>query len=376
MTKLKEPAVENYSKAYARKTVAEFFSTYEAISGKQILSFSEISQVNMFVLQHLFANWQEETARLQSPYFDYQSREVREALTQFMNTVSQYISVKREHFEPLVMYAVKSTLQLLLAPQEFVTQLLHKTGTAVTINQLRETGKYIQLNKSLFSAFLLKLEALFTDKIPVDKAEEIWTQVYDEKKEEAENAELYLEMFSRKVPLYKEDFFNKQIPVQNPQVAPLIDNLHVDIEQFVKAANNKSPLSITQPLISVPPEQTKLTNEQLKAASLYEKFIKEQSTLNDRLKQETRSTLLDKHQKTKIKDIKSAISLNQRFSFTNVLFKGDNTLFNQALQELDQCVDYQSASYLLKQKYATQYNWDIQSEEAQAFFEVVERKFY
>jgi hypothetical protein len=133
MSKLKELALESYSKAYARKAVADFFSAHELMQGKQILTFTEISQVNMFVLQHLFTTWQEETAKLQSPYFDYQAYEVKEALGQFMNTVSKHIAIRREHFEPLVIYAVKSTLVLLLAPQEFFTQLIKKKALPLTL---------------------------------------------------------------------------------------------------------------------------------------------------------------------------------------------------------------------------------------------------
>jgi hypothetical protein len=165
----------------------------------------------------------------------------------------------------------------------------------------------------------------------------------------------------------------RSAPVEEKPIAPLVNNFSVDIEQFVKAVNN-SPVS--PPVTNVPTEPVKPVSDQAKAASLHEKFIREQVTLNDRLKQEPKPTLLDKHQKTRIQDIKSAISLNQRFLFINALFKGDNSVFNQALQEIDQCSDYQTASSLLKEKYATRYNWDMQSEEVQGLIEVIERKFY
>jgi hypothetical protein len=373
MSKLKEIALDNYSKAYTRKVVTEFFSAHELMQGKQILTFTEISQVNMFVLQHLFTTWQEETAKLQSPYFDYQAYEVKEALQQFMNTVSKHIAIRREHFEPLVSYAVKSTLTLLLSPEEFFAQLIRKEGFTINIAQLREVAKYIQINKTLFTSFLNRLSSVSDRELPLNQALSVLEEVCHERKDEAELPDYYLDIFSRTIPLYKEDLLESAAPAVEKPVAPVFNNMQVDIEQFVKAVNN-SPVS--PPVVNVPIEPVKPVSDQAKAASLHEKFMREQVTLNDRLKQEPKPTLLDKHQKTKIKDIKSAISLNQRFLFINALFKGDNTVFNQALQEIDQCPDYQTASSLLKEKYAAKYEWDMQSEEVQSLIDVVERKFY
>lgn len=374
MSKIKELALENYSKAYTRKVVAEFFTAHELIQGKQLLTFTEISQVNMFVLQHLFTTWQEETAKLQSPYFDYQAYEVKEALQQFMNTVSKHIAIRREHFEPLVNYAVKSTLVLLLAPQEFFTQLIKKEGFTINVSQLREVAKYIQINKALFNSFLNRLASEADNEVPVKQALTVLEEVCNVRKHEIELPDYYLDIFSGKIPVYPEDLFEKKLPVEEKPVMPVTSSLKVDIEQFVKAVNTSSP--VNSPAINVPAELIKPVSDQAKAASLHEKFIREQITINDRLKQEPKPTLLDKHQKTKIQNIKSAISLNERFLFINALFKGDNTAFNQALQDIDQCPDYQTASSLLKERYAAKYNWDMQSEEVNSFIEVVERKFY
>jgi hypothetical protein len=238
---------------------------------------------------------------------------------------------------------------------------------------LREVAKYVQIHKALFNSFLNSLSGVADKELPVTQALAVLEEVCEARKEEIELPDYYLDIFSRKIPLYKEDLFEHIAPLEEKPVTQMINNLQVDIEQFVKAVNT-SP--VNPPAAQIPAEPIKTVSDQAKAASLHEKFIREQVTLNDRLKQEPKPTLLDKHQKTKIKDIKSAISLNQRFLFINALFKGDNTVFNQALQEVDQCPDYQTASSLLKEKYAEKYHWDMQSEEVNSFIEVVERKFY
>jgi hypothetical protein len=113
--------------------VAEFFSAHELMQGKQILSFTDISQVNMFVLQHLLPHGRRKQPNCKALTSTTRLMKVKEALQQFMNTVSKHIAIRREHFEPLVNYAVKSTLVLLLAPNEFFAQLIRKEGFTINI---------------------------------------------------------------------------------------------------------------------------------------------------------------------------------------------------------------------------------------------------
>lgn len=71
-----------------------------------------------------------------------------------------------------------------------------------------------------------------------------------------------------------------------------------------------------------------------------------------------------------VKDILSAISLNDRVQFINVLFNGDPNLFQQArmqlnsMETLDQAVDYITSTY----------NWDMGSQVVYRFMMAVRRK--
>ena len=71
-----------------------------------------------------------------------------------------------------------------------------------------------------------------------------------------------------------------------------------------------------------------------------------------------------------VKDILSAISLNDRVQFINVLFNGDPGLFQQAraqinaMETLDQAVEYVTSTY----------NWDMGSQVAYRFMMAVRRK--
>ena len=71
-----------------------------------------------------------------------------------------------------------------------------------------------------------------------------------------------------------------------------------------------------------------------------------------------------------VKDILSAISLNDRVQFINVLFNGDPSLFQQAraqinaMDTLDQAVEYVTSTY----------NWDMGSQVVYRFMMAVRRK--
>ena len=71
-----------------------------------------------------------------------------------------------------------------------------------------------------------------------------------------------------------------------------------------------------------------------------------------------------------VKDILSAISLNDRVQFINVLFNGDPAMFQQAraqlnaMETLDQAVEYITSTY----------NWDMGSQVVYRFMMAVRRK--
>src|SRR5689334_9328591 len=98
-------AIELYSRKALKPMLERNFGA-KTINGQQILSFCQIEQVNLFILQLLFDKWKEETSKLESPFFDFQNEQVKKALTTFMNVLSQHILVKKEDFSPLLLQAI------------------------------------------------------------------------------------------------------------------------------------------------------------------------------------------------------------------------------------------------------------------------------
>lgn len=97
--------------------------------------------------------------------------------------------------------------------------------------------------------------------------------------------------------------------------------------------------------------------------------------LNDQHKQEDDSSLASKLKKQAIPDLKAAIGLNQRFLFSNALFEGNMEAFNRVINEINHLESKEMADTFLRVQIIDKYQWDEESEEVLAFFELVERRF-
>ncbi|PLK43299.1 hypothetical protein [Emticicia sp. TH156] len=402
--KLNLSAVERYSKAYAAQLCNDFFAQNKVITGKQILSLSSIQQVNLLTIKALYEKWQADTERMRSPFFDFNAPEVEQALKNFMNVVSQFISVKREHFEPMLAQAVAETLVLILEPQTFFKELMRNLPDfRFTHQSVSGVVKYIQINKEILPQLLEKLngsEFVFANQAMA------WI---DEMPLQVESPEPYLALFAGKVPVpaeltsYKDEkapdhqntdaiasFFeaelNKPVIEQKietpiPEAAPVFQEVEsytpqAEPARVVAAETAPAPIfeqKLGAVISKMSDSYEKTVVKDTEEVRLNEKLGTERKSLNDQAK--ANRTILDHHQHNRIEGINAAISLNQRFLFTNNLFGGNIQTFSNALDEIELCKDFSEAKELILKKYVPRYLWDIKSAEAEEFIDIVKRRF-
>ncbi|MFY7910242.1 MAG: hypothetical protein ACOVO2_11840 [Emticicia sp.] len=414
--KLNLSAVERYSKAFAAKVCDDFFAQYSSITGKQILSLSTLQQVNMLTIKALFDKWQAETQRLRSPYFDFGAPEVQQALKIFMNTVSQHISIKREHFEPLLIDSVGETLVLILEPQTFYKELMRDLPSfKFSQENIRPLIKYILINKDILPKLAEKLngqEFVFANQAMT------WLE---ETPLALEKPDQYLAQLAEIVPIPDDlipskeapkvidpnaSFFDIVAPVAQPrqEVAPqpryepqpiverVVETPAPIIERIVEPTPvviverhiDPAPVSVQQPshyeqrVEAIAPRVSesvleKVAIKEVEDIRLNEKLASEQKSVNDQA--QSSKSVLDYHQNSRIEGITGAISLNQRFLFTNNLFGGNIQAFSHALEELELCKDFGEAKELILKKYVPRYMWDITGAEAEEFIDIVKRRF-
>jgi hypothetical protein len=83
---------------------------------------------------------------------------------------------------------------------------------------------------------------------------------------------------------------------------------------------------------------------------------------------------IPKTQGTALPDLKSSIGINDKFQFTNELFKGNMQEFNIAIEQLNASETHESAlNYITGLKGL--YNWDDENETVKRWLSIIERRY-
>lgn len=316
-------AVEDYSEDFASKVTASFFSKKDKISGPEILKLSSVHQVNLFVVRELLRAWQHEGQKLRSPYFDYTAPEVKEALEKFQNLLSNHILINRENFQPLLRKAVSQTLFLIIDPYDFFSDILDRQGSLPTgqagshvrTADLKNDIRYLKINKAPLERLVQRMDEKKLDLIAGKEAFGLLDQILEEVSFTPEDIDKYIPEFSRVVPLKLDNLYEKKEVI------------------VVKKEKAPEPQPQPQPVAAKP-------------------------------------TIAEKFQK--ISSIKDSLTINQKFMFTKMLFKGDFEIFSQAIEKLDRLDNLNQAMKYFDDSYP---EWDKESEEYEEFFELVQKRF-
>ncbi len=361
----------NYAKAFSAYLCDEFFKSQDRIGGQEILQFSEIKQLNLFLIKNLYSRWQAETERLKSPFFDFESKDVKEALEQFMNVLSRNISVGREAFEGLLNRATLETLQLCMEPRAYFESTLRDLPEfKLTTGWIEENLKYYVVGKEVMGQLSEYLNG--SEKYANEAIAYLPNVSFED---DLDSRFEILDAFEKIKPLmlrkeepgksFFEDLLKEHTIPAKPQ--KVTETQTVNLESRVNHLP-KEPVAV-----NFPPQVEEVT-ARVENLRLNERLVNGNKTLNEKIISEAKS-LLDLHQKRKITSLKEGISLNQRFLFINNLFGGDHQAFALALEELEQFDDIQAARSHVTHQLAVKYKWQKSSEEAGEFFAHLERKF-
>ena len=324
--KLKQGAIQGFSEKAAGAICDQFYTEKKRAEGSVLMKFTGSGQVNAFLVQTLFEKWQQETLRLQSPYFDFDHELVKEALKTFMNKLSEHISVARQDLEPLLAEAIADTVLITFDPVAYVEKRAADSGRLIL--------KYIKTREASFKQLktLSGISAADFDESPPIEPEAF-----------AGSLGMDLAALFEEEPL---SFFDR----------------HEAEEERKLSVESGSVMETVPELKAEKPVQKEATSEP--GCS---------ETLNDRFNPGTKAeTLADKLQKGKKKRLEDNLNLNEKFMFTNALFSGDKQRMSEALADLDQAESHDEAK-MKAIKYSE--SWDMESEEVEAFFDLIERRF-
>jgi hypothetical protein len=319
--KLSPQAIEQYSTDYASLLASRFFDKKERITGPEILTLCDLKQVNLFVIRELMRVWTNEAEKLKSPYFNYQAHEVREVLIQFQNVLSNHISISKADLLPLLRLAVIKTIHLILTPYDFYSETLDRHGKGfLKTDVLRNEVKYLRINKAPLERLVIRLEERQSDLITGNEAFGMLDHILEEVNFTPEDVDGHLSKFSSLLPIRIEKLYEQK---------PLIKI----------AEPNKS-------------EQSKI--------------------FPGEIPKEPKPSVADNLSKQRPFRLKEGLTINQKFMFTKILFKGDFEVFSEAIDKIDTLETLNHALAYIGENYA---EWDRESEEYEEFVEVLNKRF-
>jgi hypothetical protein len=326
--------INSYSISFADKLIKDYFKEKSGIKGEEIAGFCEIKQLNFFILKILFEKWKSETEKLRSPYFNFLSSEVQDALSTFMNVLSKNILINKTDFRPLLEEASYKTILLIFSPYEYYLQELNKgDSNQIELSDLESMKKYVKINGHLLNAYIDRFRADGIQAVFNEDAVRIFDEVCETIKDTPEDFDSYHKMFS--------------------------DILPMDLNMVYSEAG----------------KITEVSHEESESDILNEKYKTKKQTLLDTLGFEKKDAIIDIHEKKPSVGLKKSITINQRFMFENDLFKGDKSEFEMVVNYLDNCTSNQDALDFIRLNYIKKNKWDLQKEEVIEFMNVLNKRF-
>lgn len=356
-TNLDLSKIQAYSTALSSKLCNSFFTEKEVINGEQLLSFTPVQQLNLFLVKTLFERWKEELHQLKSPYFNYDALEVKEALNGFMNTLSKNISIAKDAFQPLAQKAIADTLIYSLSPLDYIP--LEFNSSSSLKSTLLEKFKYHKLHETVFKRFQEQLSILSVQEVTSNELNTLISSLPIPSPEDESKAQEVLDGINALLHFDIKEFKPQTLKTSFQQEASKINN---PFGEEIKTEVKTAPI----PVQKKPAEKT----------VFHQKTGDQQLTINDSLKATQESSIAERFSKSKIEDIKSSIPLNLKFLFINILFDGNSVDYNTALNEIEQAESIERVKELLNHNYSEKYKWQNHSEEADEFLKIIERKFY
>lgn len=360
--------LEQYSKQLANLLCDRHFATHDSVNGPQLIGFTPIKQVNLFVIKQLMLNWHQEMANLRSPYFDYEHEDVKEALLNFMNVLSRKILMKRNAFEPLLEKAIYDTFKTVLAPVTTFEEKFLRIQEEITLPKLQENVKYFDIDKQLFAGFIETLSPTNRDREYILSRFKLYLNANQGSRTPLATL---VEQFNNLLAISESDVLGipavVHTPISTPTPAPIPTPIAPVMEKEVVA-----PIHNAQREAAIPAPQPRYTQDD---ESEEEDTANMRPTLNDNFRKAASTSLADAHSNRKIDSLKNSISINQRFSFINELFGGDNMSYYDVIKQLDEHNNAESAKRYFIQDIAVKYDWSKKQEHVNKLLRLIERKF-
>ena len=173
--------------------------------------------------------------------------------------------------------------------------------------------------------------------------------------------------------------------VESPIEEYILDTVEEEPEEIVEAPVQPiiAPVDYPKPLETSPNAflfQTNihslptLTATEVNKTELNERLAKEETELNSILN-ENKIEVSHLHENTHIKDLKRAISINEKYLFINNLFGRNEELYDKTIKHIQNFSILPEATFWIQKELKTKLKWSEEDEVVQLFDQFVKRRF-
>ncbi len=152
--------------------------------------------------------------------------------------------------------------------------------------------------------------------------------------------------------------------------------------QMKESATNDLPEVIQQENKAIESKTIEERIQQLRAAALYDEpstiahKYSATETIGDKItRSRTEKSLGEKLQHQPLGDLKQSIGINERFSFINELFQGNQQFYHQCIDQLNSMLEYKEAEKMISETLAVKFQWEKDSSRYRQFEELIKRRF-
>jgi len=173
------------------------------------------------------------------------------------------------------------------------------------------------------------------------------------------------------------DKIEKVIEVLNVDEA----EIEAELEEIKKNFKSRSKIAVpNKPLIEFDPveEIPTLTQQQpkeTKTSEVHEIIASgTEPSLHDKLRKDIPETS-DIFKESSIKDLKKGVGINERFTFINELFRGDEVMYERSIKTINGFSILEEAEYWIKRELKLKLGWDEENPAVHQFDQLIKRRF-
>ena len=225
------------------KIVIDSMRNKEVLIGEDILIYTKIDQVNLFIMKYIFDRWEESFERQKVSYFNYNNEELIKELKQYMIVLSKNILLKNKEIKSLTIIAIKDFLSVSIQPFQYYKNEFQKFDKKFPIKKIKKREKYYIINQEIYSIIIDELSQSNDKNVELN---DIITKI-EKNKIELKNYESNLHYLTQNLGIDAEDLLNifnkKQLNDSDENTTSvalkLFHNNKIEMNEALKEAKSK-----------------------------------------------------------------------------------------------------------------------------------------